>query len=337
MQRKQLVRINKEELIDAILSSNEDPPGLAEITNKLSDVMAELASLKDLVTSPDISTNKRLTALETRLEQQEQVIAKQQQFIESLDRKEREANLVILGVPDEREALDGAVTDGDKLNKQSGLPSDHAPITLTITCTGVSLDKLITCLKGQRRWETTYTHIWIDPLLRVDSPPLRTLKRLGCGMVMLSTIIAMYRLTESIVGCLVVTSTVRLFPLRGPVPGCIMAGHQEVQEGLSSPSPSYGDGEFVRSGDCSVGSGQDSTRHATGSPLGSSSPFSSASHVVRRVCASSGCRRVLGNAHNDPYSVCIGCRDGLCDVNNRCRECAEWSPRRTPGEVLTGM
>ncbi|MPC57285.1 hypothetical protein E2C01_051263 [Portunus trituberculatus] len=107
----------------------------------------------------------------------------------------------------------------------------------------------------------------------------------------------------------------------------IMAGHQEVQEGLSSPSLSYGDGEFVCSGDCSVGGGQDSTCHATGSPLGSSSPFSSASHVVRRVCALSGCRRVLGSAHNDPHFVCIVCRDGFCDVNNRCRECAEWSPR----------
>ncbi|MPC39564.1 hypothetical protein E2C01_033105 [Portunus trituberculatus] len=107
-----------------------------------------------------------------------------------------------------------------------------------------------------------------------------------------------------------------------------MAGHQEVQEGLSSPSPSYGDGEFVHSGDCSVSGGQDSTRHATGSPLGFSSPFSLASHVVKRVCASSDCRRVLGSAHDDPHSVCIVCSDGFCDVNNRCRECAEWSPRQ---------
>ncbi len=36
----------------------------------------------------------------------------------------------------------------------------------------------------------------------------RTLKRLGCGMVMLAAIIAMYHVTESIVGCAVVTSTV---------------------------------------------------------------------------------------------------------------------------------
>ena len=36
---------------------------------------------------------------------------------------------------------------------------------------------------------------------------------------------------------------------------------------------------------------------------------------------------MLGSIHNDPHSVCIVCRDGFCDVNNRCRECAEWSPQ----------
>ena len=34
-----------------------------------------------------------------------------------MDRKERECNLVILGVPEETEALDGATTDDDKLSK----------------------------------------------------------------------------------------------------------------------------------------------------------------------------------------------------------------------------
>lgn len=35
-------------------------------------------------------------------------------------------------------------------------------------------------------------------------------KRLGCGVVTLAAIISMYRVTESIVGCVVVTSTVRV-------------------------------------------------------------------------------------------------------------------------------
>ena len=34
-----------------------------------------------------------------------------------IDRKERESNIVVLGLPDEGEALDGAVTDTEKLGK----------------------------------------------------------------------------------------------------------------------------------------------------------------------------------------------------------------------------
>lgn len=74
----------------------------------------------------------------------------------------------------------------------------------------------------------------------------------------------------------------------------------------------------------------DSQEHNTVSSYGSylpSSHHSSSSHFTRRVCASSGCREVLGSAHNDPHTVCIVCRDGFCDVNNRCHECAEWSSK----------
>ena len=109
MQRNQLQRINKEELIDIILASNDEKGNLEDITKKLSEVMTELDTLKRLVTSPDNATNKKISALEAKLEKQEEIIAQHQRFMESLDRKERENNVVVLGVPDERETLDGAV------------------------------------------------------------------------------------------------------------------------------------------------------------------------------------------------------------------------------------
>ena len=118
MQRSQLLRINKDDLIDIIMvSANEEKEGLSEITKKLTEVMAELESLRNLMTSPESATNKKIATLEARLEQQDEIIAKHQLYLESLDRKEREANLVILGVPDEDEALDCATTDDDKLKK----------------------------------------------------------------------------------------------------------------------------------------------------------------------------------------------------------------------------
>ena len=119
MQRTQLQRKNKDELIDAVLAlaAQDEKDSLTEITKKLTDVMTELDALKRLVTSPESSTNKKIAALEAQLEKQDEVIAKHQMYLESLDRKEREANLVILAVPDENEALDHAVTDEDKFGK----------------------------------------------------------------------------------------------------------------------------------------------------------------------------------------------------------------------------
>ena len=46
-----------------------------------------------------------------------EIIAKQQLFLEQLDRKERECNLIILGVPEDNTTLEGATTDIDKVNK----------------------------------------------------------------------------------------------------------------------------------------------------------------------------------------------------------------------------
>ena len=40
-----------------------------------------------------------------------EVIARQQAFLESIDRGEIEMKLVVLGVPDEGETLDGETTD----------------------------------------------------------------------------------------------------------------------------------------------------------------------------------------------------------------------------------
>ena len=49
LQRNQLIKINKEELIECILASGQDDEGLADITRKTDLVMTELDSLKVLV------------------------------------------------------------------------------------------------------------------------------------------------------------------------------------------------------------------------------------------------------------------------------------------------
>lgn len=115
--RNQLENLRKSELIDLILTMRDDNEGPASINKKLNEVIEELDKIKKLVVSPESVINKKIDALETKIDRQAEIILKQQLYLEALDRKERRANLVILGVPDEQESLSGAVNDGDKLNK----------------------------------------------------------------------------------------------------------------------------------------------------------------------------------------------------------------------------
>lgn len=57
-----------------------------------------------------------------------------------------------------------------------------------------------------------------------------------------------------------------------------------------------------------------------------SSHHSSSATFARRVCVSSGCKRVLWSVHNDPCTICVACCGSLCDVDSRCAECASWNP-----------
>lgn len=119
MQRNQLVRINKEELIDSILAAQEEAeaPVPRALDEKLNAVMAEMAELKKIITSPESFIAKKFAELHDRIDKQAEIISSQQRYLEMLDRRERATNIVVLGLPDEGEALEGAVTDTDKLEK----------------------------------------------------------------------------------------------------------------------------------------------------------------------------------------------------------------------------
>lgn len=117
LQRSQLTRKNKEELIDMLLASGGDGTALASINKRMDDLVNAVDALKDTITSQNNVAQKNYEELKVRVDKQQEILAKQQQYLEDLDRKEREGNVVILGVPDEQESLDGATTDEDKLNK----------------------------------------------------------------------------------------------------------------------------------------------------------------------------------------------------------------------------
>ena len=117
MQRHQLSKVNKDELIESILAAGQDDVGLSSIMDKFAEVIKEMDSLKALVSSPQSIINKKIASLEIKVEKQSEIIFKQQLFLETLDRRERQANLVVLGVPDNDEDFDGVTSDENKLSK----------------------------------------------------------------------------------------------------------------------------------------------------------------------------------------------------------------------------
>lgn len=118
LERHQLTRLNKDVLVNCILSSKN---GLGEpnlqLQQKLDEITKELADLKNKITSPESIFNRKLLHLQEQIDKQAEVIARQQSFLESIDRRERETRLVVLGVPDEGESLAGETTDEGKLRK----------------------------------------------------------------------------------------------------------------------------------------------------------------------------------------------------------------------------
>lgn len=118
MPRTQLVRINKEDLIESILAAPDPSEGIVQdMMDKLNELASEVKELRKEVAAPDSYINKRYDELKVQVDKQADILAKQQRYLEVLDRKERENNLIVTGVPDESESLEGGTSDEDKLRK----------------------------------------------------------------------------------------------------------------------------------------------------------------------------------------------------------------------------
>ena len=115
--RSQLRSITKEELIESTMAPAANEDFLRSLNDKMTSFSEELADLKNLLISPESVINKQLTRMQTEIDKQAEIITKQQHFLEQLDRKERENHLIVLGVPDGEEALDGETSDEEKLRK----------------------------------------------------------------------------------------------------------------------------------------------------------------------------------------------------------------------------
>lgn len=120
LNKRQLNDIRKEELVESLLSARTQDDAMHAVSTQLAALMKEIAELKSAITSPDgvVGTlNKKVSDLQNQVEKQAETISRQQRYLEGLDRKERENNIVLLGVPDHLESLDGATSDEAKVKK----------------------------------------------------------------------------------------------------------------------------------------------------------------------------------------------------------------------------
>ena len=129
MQRTQLKSVNKDELIEAIITSTDaDAGGMVMLQDKLTQIATDLKAVKTSIASSNTVTATKLADMQQKIDNQAGIIMQQQLFLEKLDRREREKNLVLLGVPDVNEALEGATSEEGKIGKVFDVLQVQAPI-----------------------------------------------------------------------------------------------------------------------------------------------------------------------------------------------------------------
>ena len=119
LSRSQLNGYKKEQILDILeaADSSDGNGNIQTLISSIANLTTEITSLKTLMSEHNESNRKQIDELNQRVSKQDEIIAKQQLYLEQLDRKERECNLIILGVPENNETLEGAVNDIEKINK----------------------------------------------------------------------------------------------------------------------------------------------------------------------------------------------------------------------------
>ncbi|MPC64024.1 hypothetical protein E2C01_058134 [Portunus trituberculatus] len=85
--------------------------------HKLTAIVKELGELRQVIQTSKTDVDKKLEEMQEKIDTQSLIIWHQQMFLEKIDRKERENKLVLLGVADQNEAMEGATNDEDKIKK----------------------------------------------------------------------------------------------------------------------------------------------------------------------------------------------------------------------------
>ena len=120
LSKAQMNKLGKTELVDILDAAREERGNNQDISTlivSITKLTSEVTTLSTALKHHQETTDNKVADLKQQVEKQSEIITKQQLFLEQLDRKDRECNLVILGVPEGAEALDGATEDNAKVKK----------------------------------------------------------------------------------------------------------------------------------------------------------------------------------------------------------------------------
>ena len=119
MNKEQSKQINKQDLLASIMAdknTNADDNTLKEINKKLQDLTQNIAVMRQEALTRDKANEEKMKAMQVTINKQSEILGKQQMYLEGIDRKKREKNMILLGVPEDNVDLEESKGDEAKIN-----------------------------------------------------------------------------------------------------------------------------------------------------------------------------------------------------------------------------
>ena len=142
LSKTQRNRLTKEQILE-LLDKTDNTGDNHILVASIATLTSEISQMRQEITEGNKEKDKKITDLEEKVSKLNETVIKQQLYLEQVDRRERERNIVLLGVPDDNEALDGATEDIEKIKKVWSAAG--------ITCDIKSARRLGTHTSGRKR------------------------------------------------------------------------------------------------------------------------------------------------------------------------------------------
>ena len=121
MSKDQLKQISKQDLLASVIAdqnvnANTNDDIMKKIKKQLQDLQQNIAIMRQEALTRDKANEEKMNSMQRTINKQSEILGKQQMYLEGIDRKKREKNIVILGVPEDNIDLEESKGDEAKIN-----------------------------------------------------------------------------------------------------------------------------------------------------------------------------------------------------------------------------